>query len=186
MSVSSKFIGEKVGRLTVEDIFINEEGKKYFKCKCDCGNIKFINYDGIRKGRTKSCGCLKKEVDAQKAKSMGSANTRHGMSRTRIYKIWDKMKSRCINPNDKDYPKYGGRGITFDPRWNDFVYFYRDMKEGYSDNLTIERIDVDGNYCKSNCTWIPHNEQSKNRRTSIKYKKKKKLNKLKELNGGKV
>lgn len=85
------------------------------------------------------------------------------MWRTRIYRIWTHLKDRCDNPNHHRYHRYGGRGIKYDPRWKDFAEFYLDMKHGYSDNLTIERIDSDRGYFKNNCRWATLAEQSRNR-----------------------
>lgn len=94
----------------------------------------------------------------------------HGMTHTRIYRIWCKMKERCNNPNIERYPNYGGRGIKVCYRWNNsFESFYEDMKDGYSDNLSIERIDVNGNYEPSNCTWIPIEKQYKNKTNNVKF-----------------
>lgn len=73
------------------------------------------------------------------------------------------MRSRCDNEENKSYPNYGGRGITYDPRWSDYINFKEDMVEGYSDELTLERVDVNGNYCKENCTWIPLKMQARNK-----------------------
>jgi ribosomal protein S27E len=184
MTKINKYVGTKVGRLEVLELYVSESrGNKsrYFRCKCDCGNEKFIFFDSIRKGTTKSCGCLKREVDSAKAKAMGDSNVRHGMSRTRIYKIWDGMRARCDNPNTDGFEDYGGRGITYDPRWIDFVNFYEDMKNGYSDTLTLERIDVDGNYFKSNCVWVTHAEQQKNKQNTPFKKKMKQVRKLKAI-----
>ena len=171
----SKYVGTKCFRLSVlEQVMIERNGKnvKYFKCRCECGVEKLVHGDGIRKRRIKSCGCWKKEVDASKAKNMGQANYKHGMSHSRIYKIWDGMIQRCTNPNMKDFKHYGGRGITVDPSWFEFTAFYEDMAEGYQFDLTIERVDVNGNYEKSNCTWIPMSEQASNKRSSLRNKKK--------------
>lgn len=94
----------------------------------------------------------------------------HGMSGTRIYNIWCKMKARCNNPKTERYPNYGGRGIKVCDRWNNsFENFYEDMKGGYSDDLSIERIDVNGDYEPSNCTWISLNKQYENKTNNVKF-----------------
>lgn len=166
------YFGRRSHRLVVIDVYTRvTEGKqrqKYCLCKCDCGTIKLVHADGIRKERIKSCGCWKSEVDSAKAKAMGDANLKHGLSRSRMYGIWDGMKYRCENPKASGYEHYGGRGITYDPRWKDFEAFYEDMKDGYEEHLTIERIDVNGNYERSNCTWITMLDQQKNKRSSKK------------------
>lgn len=109
-----------------------------FECEL-CGNIVEVLKSNGKK--QKSCGCHK-----------GT----HGMSRTRIYKIWEDMKKRCDNTNNKYYHVYGGRGITYDSTWKDFVPFYNDMKSTYKDDLTLDRIDSNGNYTKDNCQWLSH------------------------------
>ena len=93
----------------------------------------------------------------------------HGMSRTRIYKIWEAMKQRCYNQNEPSYKNYGGRGISVCQEWkSDFMSFYAwAMDNGYKEDLTIERIDNDGNYEPSNCKWITLQEQENNRRTTV-------------------
>lgn len=94
----------------------------------------------------------------------------HGMTNTRIYSIWCKMKERCNNPNNKKYQNYGGRGISVCDEWNNsFLNFYNDMIDSYSDDLTIDRIDVNGNYEKSNCKWSTLYEQSLNKTYSVKF-----------------
>ncbi len=105
----------------------------------------------------------------------------HGMRHTRIYRSWNAMKDRCLNFNNKYYKHYGGRGIKVCDKWLKFEGFYEDMRDEYDDNLTIERIDVNGNYCKENCTWIPLNKQSQNRRKHLIVKYKGKSRKVCEL-----
>jgi len=91
-------------------------------------------------------------------------NLIHGMSDTRQYYIWRSMKQRVENPKRKDYPQYGGRGILYDPLWRNFINFWEDMFVGYSDNLTLDRIDPNKNYCKENCRWIPMPDQARGHR----------------------
>ena len=95
---------------------------------------------------------------------------KHGMWGTRIYRIWGGMRTRCINPNSPDYKNYGGRGIKVCDRWRDFKNFYEDMKDGYKDNLTIDRINNNGNYELLNCKWRTVKQQSRNTRTNVFYK----------------
>jgi len=95
---------------------------------------------------------------------------RHGMSGTRQFQAWADMKRRCRNNNTHNYGLYGGRGIHYCKEWEDFVSFWEDMREGYSDKLTLDRIDNDGGYCKENCKWSSAKEQARNRRKKVLYK----------------
>lgn len=156
--------GMRFGRLQViklGDYYLDGYGQKRRKwiCKCDCGNTKMALSSELKSGRTKSCGCLKHE----------SCHTTHGLSKTRLYRIWDNMKSRCNNPKVNCYENYGGRGISVCKEWMDnFESFYKwSMENGYSDNLTLDRIDNDGNYMPSNCKWTTTKEQSRNKRVNV-------------------
>lgn len=157
-------IGKRFGRLLVVEM-VDERSKcgeiKYL-CKCDCGNEKIIVGTSMRNGSTRSCGCLISEETARRAKI-------HGQSNTRLYKIWSGMIERCINPNRNEYMYYGGRGINVCNEWlNDFKSFYEwAMSHGYSDDLSIDRIDVNGNYCPENCRWATPKEQSDNTRKTV-------------------
>lgn len=152
-------IGEKYGRLTV----LNREpnGKAHntrWKCECQCGNIVIVYASSLRSGATQSCGCLWKE-----------RATKHNMYGTRIYCIWDGMKSRCYNKNHRAFKNYGGRGIKICDEWldkeNGIVNFYNwAVQNGYKDNLSIDRIDVNGNYEPNNCRWVDNKTQSNNKR----------------------
>jgi hypothetical protein len=130
-----------------------------------CNNIKPIKKPSER-GYYCNRACYFKHVNESSLKS-GKKSGRYitGESRTRLYSIWLGIKRRCTKSNCKDYKNYGGRGITFNSDWSDFLIF-KDWaeKNGYQDNLTIERIDVNGNYTPTNCTWIPNNKQWENTR----------------------
>lgn len=103
------------------------------------------------------------------------------LNRTPFYRTWQNMKNRCNNPTNPQYKNYGGRGILVDPKWINFKGFYEDMFDSYEEGFSIERIDVNGNYCKENCIWIPLNEQSKNRRNVKRYEYQGKMYLLSEL-----
>lgn len=120
----------------------------YFECKF-CNNIFSTALKSIKTENTKSCGCQR-----------GLKNTKHGMSRTRFYKIWLKMKERCDNSKSEYFDDYGGRGVCYCTEWGEFTNFYNDMFENYSDDLELDRIDVNGNYSKENCTWSSESVQA--------------------------
>lgn len=133
---------------------IKKWANHYWECKCDCGTIAAISGTNLINGKSKSC---------KKAIHHAHKNSTHGMRYTRVYATWRNMKRRCLNPNAEMYPKYGGRGIKVCDRWLRFESFWEDMKEGYSDDLTLERNDVNGNYCKENCRWATPQEQATNK-----------------------
>lgn len=156
----SKFIdisGKRYNDLTVIERMKNANGGVVvWKCLCDCGNTTIVRGSNLKNGSVKSCGC----------RIYKSHNTTHNMSKTRIYREWASIKSRCYNKNLKSYKDYGGRGIKVCDDWIKSFESFRDWayKNGYSDELTIERKDLNGDYCPSNCMWIPFNEQQQNRR----------------------
>lgn len=164
--------GQKFGRLTVikQSGFgdKNKHGSRYAKwlCKCDCGNYCERTTDILKKSRNDhSCGCLAKEhLD-----DMAKANTTHGMTGSSLYGCYKGMMSRCYRPKDIHYNAYGKRGITVCKEWKNKPKAFIEwaLANGYSDDLTIERIDVNGNYEPSNCTWIPMSEQYDNKRQNV-------------------
>lgn len=154
------------GRLTLIKELPKTCEKRIFLVKCSCGNEKSVRLNDLVSGNTKSCGCLRKE----KAAIMPHPK-KHGMTNTRMYRIWKNIISRCNNENNKDYKYYGERGIKCE--WIYFIDFKNDMYPSYQKHLsihgekdtTIERIDNDKGYMKSNCKWTTMLQQSKNKRT---------------------
>ena len=157
-------VGQKFGRLFVIKAVAERTkcGEVKYLCKCDCGNEKIIVGTSIRNGSTKSCGCILSEETAKRAKT-------HGQSKTRLYRIWHGMLDRCNNHNRHEYMYYGGRGITVCDEWMEFEPFYKwAMSHGYAYDLTIDRINNDGNYEPNNCRWVTMKEQAKNKRKPTK------------------
>ena len=133
-------------------------------CKCDCGNEVRTSTTHLRKGHVKSCGCYSHDLTSKRNKD----NARHGVSRTRLYREWAMMKQRCYKKEHKSYADYGGRGIKICDEWLVSDNFFEwAISNGYADNLTIDRIDVNGNYEPSNCRWVTMKEQIRNRRNTV-------------------
>lgn len=131
----------------------------YWRCQCECGTVRDQKATVLNKGRAKACGCKISEASRIRA-------TKHGMADTSIYKIWRGMISRCERTADKDYKRYGARGITVCKKWHDFPSFYRDVGDRPSVVHSLGRIHNDGNYEPSNVRWEMSAQQSNNRRSS--------------------
>ena len=160
--------GERFGRLTAQYWYKSEkDGRIYWHCICDCGNERDIRSDSLTSGNTTSCGCLHREISSRVC---GDNFRKDGLSSDRLYGIWSAMKSRCYNPSENGYSYYGGRGISVCTEWiHDFKAFYDwSLANGYSEGLSIDRIDVDGDYCPENCRWADSKTQSRNRTDNVK------------------
>lgn len=140
----------------------NNQNKPQWVCRCDCGNETIVTGSCLRSGNTKSCGCLNHEKRL-------SVPYKHGKTHSKLYYIWTNMKGRCNNKNDKSYRNYGGRGIHVFTDWEDnFIAFYDwAITNGYEEGLSIERIDVNKDYCPDNCKWVSVSEQANNKRDTI-------------------
>lgn len=158
--------GEKYNRLTVLGLdHIETRQRKngqnsnieYYKCKCDCGNEVLVQKACLKNNHVQSCGCLNLEN-----------HTKHNGRHTRLYKIWVGMKNRCNNPNTDCWDNYGGRGIKVCNEWVNNFSEFRDwaLDNEYDETLTIDRINVNGNYEPNNCRWVTKAKQTNNKRNN--------------------
>jgi hypothetical protein len=155
-------IGDTFGKLTVLKIYLKYNGKRnntFLLCKCNCGVIKEYPRSNIVRKHTKSCGCINKE--RLKIKPI---RITHNLSKTKLFKIWKGMRKRCNNKKDKNYHNYGFRGIKVCDEWNQFINFYNwSIENGYQENLSIDRINNNGNYEPLNCRWTNNIIQGNNK-----------------------
>lgn len=160
----SNLIGKRFGKLIVVDDtgFRTKSGFIQWLCSCDCGDTTIVSTGNLLNGNTQSCGCLRNEATVKKNKT-------HGHSKERLYRIWSHMKERCYSKTYDHYNNYGGRGITVCDEWlNDYMSFREwAYKNGYDENAkhgecTIDRINVNGNYCPENCRWVDMKTQHGN------------------------
>ena len=152
--------GQKFGRLTViNSVGVNKYGNYLWQCQCECGKLHIAASAKLIQGKVRSCGCLKKEIGIKQLEKHGI--TTGGKPRT--FSIWAGMKARCYNPKAISYKNYGAKGITVCDEWLTFENFHNwAIKNGYNDNLQIDRIDNNKGYCPENCRWVTITENMRN------------------------
>lgn len=157
--------GQRYGHLLVISEMPASGSQSQWLCRCDCGAEVVVQLGNLRSGHTKSCGCLK--VEAQ-----NRSHLTHGLAGTRLYKTWVGMKTRCYNKGHPKYPIYGGRGIQVCDEWRTSFESFKEWatSHGYADDLTIDRIDVNGNYEPDNCRWATVTQQARNKTRTVFYK----------------
>lgn len=156
-----ELLGKRYGRLIVIEQLPNKNGNTWWLCKCDCGNEKAVQGTRLVNGHTRSCGCLVTDVTVARNKQ----GFKYGIRGNRIYRIYWGMRTRCYNTTDHNYKRYGGRGIKICDEWLNSFEAFRDwsLANGYRDDLSIDRINNDGDYEPSNCRWATNEQQQANK-----------------------
>ena len=153
--------GQRFGKLIViRFVGTTKARQAIWRCRCDCGNETDVKSSCLRNGDTRSCGCLQRMISKE-------ANTKHGESHSRLHSIWSGMKGRCYNPKNPAFEHYGARGITVCDEWHEYTNFSDWAKlNGYTEGLSLDRIDNNKGYSIDNCRWTTMKEQSNNRRSN--------------------
>jgi len=151
--------GRVFGKLTVVGFSHRNKKNYYWNCICECGGTATIQVGSLKRGETKSCGCIHDFKTKERF-------TKHGLSGTSSYNTWASMIQRCTNNNSDCYENYGGRGITVCDKWLTFEGFYEDMGDRPNEK-TLDRKNVNGNYFKDNCKWATEKEQCNNMRNNV-------------------
>jgi hypothetical protein len=170
--------GRKFGKLSVLGFGGKIGGQSKWVCRCECGYYTLSFGFSLTAGTSRSCGCIAADAakvrwanateDMRFARSAKAANATHRKSKHPLFRVWTDMRQRCLNPNNKFYPLYGGRGIRICDEWFDFARFYSEMSEGYQKGRQIGRIDNERGYSKSNCRWETPKQQQRNK-TNTRY-----------------
>ncbi|WP_042297110.1 hypothetical protein [Paraburkholderia bannensis] len=162
-----EMVGRRFGRLRVTRQAQNIGRDVAWSCVCDCGEALNVRGAALRRGNTSSCGCLHREqLIARNQLALARTTKTHGMSSTRTFRIWVGMRRRCADPRIKCFRNYGGRGVRVCERWASFENFLADMGEAPA-HMSIDRIDVNGNYEPGNCRWATPAIQSRNKRDNF-------------------
>lgn len=177
MAKNVDITGERFGRLVAIERAQNESGSKdrhsLWLCQCDCGKTVLVKLDKLRGGDTKSCGCYKRDLCAERIKKFNEAHPKarrkHGQSGKKLYWAYQHMMARCYNETNERFSNYGGRGISVCDEWrkNPTSFIEWSLQNGFCDDLTLDRINVDGNYEPTNCRWVDWKTQRNNKTTSV-------------------
>lgn len=159
MGAKLDLTGATFGRLTVIHKAGRKDARVMWACRCECGAETMTPTILLRNGHSRSCGCLKREMAADRKRT-------HGMKGTREYRLWQNMRWRCESQNSDDWADYGGRGIKVCERWGKFENFFADVGR-VPDGMSLDRINVDGNYEPGNVRWATPRQQAQNKRTNV-------------------